>query len=137
MTCTKDELTCKSFNFNRPRCIEKPCLGAPPAVAHAVATEQRFILIETVHKLLPWTTFFQTVGCGSKPFWYHFGVGAPSILVHFCGDWDVHWGYDLGFDPWPAWARRVEPCVLVEVDTDDGVAKECRFLAYNRLSAKR
>ncbi|CAJ1377791.1 unnamed protein product [Effrenium voratum] len=50
-----DELTCKSFNFNRPRCIEKPCLGAPPAVAHAV------------------------------------------------------------------------------VDTDDGVAKECRFLAYNRL----
>ena len=20
---------------------------------------------------------------------------------HFSGDWDVHWGYDLDFDPWP------------------------------------
>ena len=28
---------------------------------------------------------------------YHFGVGAPPILVHFSGDWDVHWGYDLNF----------------------------------------
>ena len=25
--------------------------------------------------------------------WYHFGVGAPLILVYFSGDWDVHWGY--------------------------------------------
>ena len=33
--------------------------------------------------------------------WYHFGIGAPPILVHFSGDWDVHWGYDSGFDPWP------------------------------------
>ena len=28
--------------------------------------------------------------------WYHFGVGAPPILVYFRGDWDVHyWGYGL------------------------------------------
>ena len=27
--------------------------------------------------------------------WYHFGVGAPPILVHFSGDWDVHWGYGI------------------------------------------
>ena len=33
--------------------------------------------------------------------WYHFGVGAPLILVNFGGDWDVHWGYDLAVDPWP------------------------------------
>ena len=33
--------------------------------------------------------------------WYHSGVGAPPILVYFSGDWDVHWGYDLDFDPWP------------------------------------
>ena len=33
--------------------------------------------------------------------WYHFGVGAPPILVYFSGDWDVHWGYDLDLDPWP------------------------------------
>ena len=32
---------------------------------------------------------------------FHFGVGAPPILVYFSGDWDVHWGYDLDFDPWP------------------------------------
>ena len=24
--------------------------------------------------------------------WYHFGVGAPHVLVYFSGDWDVHWG---------------------------------------------
>ena len=35
--------------------------------------------------------------------WYHFGVGAPPVLVFFffCGNWDVHWGYDMAFDPWP------------------------------------
>ena len=33
--------------------------------------------------------------------WYHFGVGAPPILVNFSWDWDVRWGYDLAFDPWP------------------------------------
>ena len=27
--------------------------------------------------------------------WYHFGVGAPPILVYFSGDWDVHWVYGL------------------------------------------
>ena len=24
--------------------------------------------------------------------WYHFGIGAPPILVYFSGDWDVHCG---------------------------------------------
>ena len=33
--------------------------------------------------------------------WYHFGVGPPPILVYFSGDWDVHWGYNLDFDPQP------------------------------------
>ena len=33
--------------------------------------------------------------------WYHFGVGAPPILVYFSGDWDVHWGASRAFDPWP------------------------------------
>ena len=27
--------------------------------------------------------------------WYHFGVGAPPILVYFSWDWDFHWGYGL------------------------------------------
>ena len=39
-------------------------------------------------------------GCGSIG--AHFGVGAPPILVYLSGDWDVHRGYDLDFDPWPA-----------------------------------
>ena len=26
---------------------------------------------------------------------YHFGIGAPPILVYFSGDWDVHWGYAI------------------------------------------
>ena len=30
-------------------------------------------------------------GCGLKPTGSNFGVGA----------WDVYWGYDLGFGPWP------------------------------------
>ena len=33
--------------------------------------------------------------------WCHFGIGASPILVYFSWDWDVHWGDDLGFDPWP------------------------------------
>ena len=27
--------------------------------------------------------------------WFHFGIGAPPILVYFSGDWDVHWGYGI------------------------------------------
>ena len=30
-----------------------------------------------------------------KNHWYHFGVGAPPILVYFSWDWDVHWGYGI------------------------------------------
>ena len=26
---------------------------------------------------------------------YYFGIGAPPILAYFCGDWDVHWGYEV------------------------------------------
>ena len=32
-------------------------------------------------------------------------VGVGEFTTHFStysnGDWDVHWGYDLAFDPWP------------------------------------
>ena len=33
--------------------------------------------------------------------WYHFGVGefTSHFRTYFSGDWDVHQGYDLGFDP--------------------------------------
>ena len=26
---------------------------------------------------------------------YHFGVGAPPMLVYCRGDWDVHWWYGI------------------------------------------
>ena len=33
---------------------------------------------------------------------YHFGAGEFTHFgTYFSGDWDVHWGYDLDFDPWP------------------------------------
>ena len=41
--------------------------------------------------------------------WYHFGVGAPPLLVYFSGDWDVHCGYDLDFDPWPIGSLPLNP----------------------------
>ena len=36
----------------------------------------------------------------SKPMGSHFGVGT-HFRTYFSGDWDVHWGYDLDFHPWP------------------------------------
>ena len=38
----------------------------------------------------------------STPMGSHFGVGefATHVGTYLSGDWDVHWGYDLGFEPW-------------------------------------
>ena len=37
-----------------------------------------------------------------------FGVGTTHFRTYFSGDWDVHWGYDLGFDPWPDASHQME-----------------------------
>ena len=39
----------------------------------------------------------------SKPMGSHFGVGefTTHFRTYFSGIWEVHWGYDLAFDPWP------------------------------------
>ena len=34
------------------------------------------------------------------PFWL-VGEFTTHFRTYFSGDWDVHWGYDLDFDPWP------------------------------------
>ena len=34
------------------------------------------------------------------PFWL-VGEFTTHFRTHFSWDWDVHWGYDLAFDPWP------------------------------------
>ena len=48
-------------------------------------------------------------GCGGQnrfaiPFWW---VGEfAHFRTYFSGDWNIHWGYDLDFDPWPnGWSR--------------------------------
>ena len=45
----------------------------------------------------------RAAGQGSKPMVSHFGVGefTTHFRTYFSWDWDVHWGYDLDFDPWP------------------------------------
>ena len=40
--------------------------------------------------------------------WYHFGVSAPPVLVHFSGDRNVHWGYGI-LTP----GQIYFPCLLV------------------------
>ena len=43
-------------------------------------------------------------GCASKPFWDPIWVGefTTQFRTYLGGDWDLHWGYDLDFDPWPS-----------------------------------
>ena len=38
---------------------------------------------------------------GSKPMVPFWGRCTTQFRTYFSGDWAVHWGYDLGFDPWP------------------------------------
>ena len=38
-------------------------------------------------------------GCGSQPM-VSFLAGVPPILDYVSGDWDVHWGLDLDFEPY-------------------------------------
>ena len=40
------------------------------------------------------------------PFWL---VGEFTTHFGISGDWDVHWGYDLDFDPWP-YVEPAERC---------------------------
>ena len=43
------------------------------------------------------------------PFW---GRCTTHFRTYFSGDWDVHWGYDLAFDPWPCLLSPVDrPCL--------------------------
>ena len=46
------------------------------------------------HQQVPILLSMNNLAVGQNQ-WYHFGVGAPCILVHLSGDWDVHWGYGI------------------------------------------
>ena len=39
---------------------------------------------------------------GSKPMVPFWGRCTTHFRTYFSGDWDVHWGYNLDVDPWPA-----------------------------------
>ena len=41
--------------------------------------------------------------------WYHFGVGAPPLLVDFNGDWDVHCDYGIRFMAVWVWVKIKPP----------------------------
>ena len=40
-------------------------------------------------------------GSGSKPMVPFWARCTTHVRTYFSGDWDVHCGYDLDFDPWP------------------------------------
>ena len=42
-----------------------------------------------------------TYDSGSTPMVPFWGRCTTHFRTYCSGDWDVHWGYDLGFDPWP------------------------------------
>ena len=47
------------------------------------------------------------------PFW---GFRCTThFRTDFSGDWDVHWGYDLDFDPWPDLVKKTSLSVRVLV----------------------
>ena len=53
---------------------------------HAVARANLSTFASTAPQ--PSSQLYMAVGQNQ---WYHFGVGAPTILVDFSGDWDVYW----------------------------------------------
>ena len=73
----------------------------------------------TTHFRLPILEGMDPILVGSGDFTTHFRLpileGIDPILVgigdftthfrtsYFGGGWDVHWGYDWDFDPWPSW----------------------------------
>ena len=52
-------------------------------------------------------------------------MNSPPILdIYFLLDWEVHWGYDLDFDPWPCGTSNLVdglfplvgvPCLLARI----------------------
>ena len=62
-------------------------------------------------------------GCGSKPMLPVWGRCTTHFRTYFSGDWDVHWGCDLAFDPWPEKPPTV-PARLESLYTLHSVALE-------------
>ena len=41
------------------------------------------------------------MGMGQNQWYILVGRCTTHFRTYFSGDWDVHWGYGLDFDPWP------------------------------------
>ena len=71
-------------------------------------------------------------GCGSKPngipFW---GMCTTHFRIYFSGDWDVRWGYNLDFDPWPH-VKHQPPEVLITPATLCTVPASCDVFTSGR-----
>ena len=104
----------KNINAEQ-KCEEKntqPKRSSSDAWQRTLAPLQRSAAVTSCRSFLErsavlgfWTALSERIGeknmdSGCQNQGSHFGVGAPPVLVHFSGDWDVHWGY-RGFDPWP------------------------------------
>ena len=74
-----------------------------PGLWQSVASLQRPIAVS----LFFLRSFPKQMAVGQHQ-WYHFWGCTTHVRTYFSGGWDVHWGYDLGFDPWPSHANRLE-----------------------------
>ena len=55
------------------------------------------------------------------PFWGRF---TAHFRTYFSGDWDVHWGDDLDFDPWPCAKANLEPHAVKNSQQPPGAPPE-------------
>ena len=59
------------------------------------------------------------------------------MLVFFGGDWDVHWGYDLVFDPWPNGEKAEGADPQVGLELGDWLAGQRVRAAEGQLGPER
>ena len=89
-----------SFCHNLP--VPAECLRIPWRMTQKMVTVVAFSGLKSSHNAewipLPYLHGGGLLMAVGQHQWYHFGVGAPPILVCVSGDWDVR---VRGFDPWP------------------------------------
>ena len=93
---------CGLFGWNRPL-AKRGCrsLGISETYPGGALGGWRVLLGEVIN------------GCGSKPTVPFWGRCTTHFRTYVSGDWDVHWGYDLGFDPWPIYILTAN-CAFLE-----------------------
>ena len=67
-------------------------------VARPSTSSQSKAVLRQKQTTLPAKAKWLWVKTNGIPFWDRC---TTHFRTYFSGDWDVHWGCDLGFDPWP------------------------------------